>query len=85
MCIGFCCVEVVPSPKSQFHEVGDPVLWSVKLTLSDAFPEVGDAEKSATGEFKPFETTIRYPIFVTELVPSEFVTPKLTLYCPGLL
>ena len=44
--------------KYHFHEVGDPVLLSVKLTLSGALPEVGDAEKAATGAFTPFETVI---------------------------
>ena len=48
----------MPSPKYHFHEVGDPVFLSVKLTLSGAFPEVVDAEKAAAGEFTPFETVI---------------------------
>ena len=58
VCTGFSPVEYVPSPKVHFHEVGDPVLWSVKLTVRGAFPEVGDAEKAATGASKPFETVI---------------------------
>ena len=41
MCFGFCSVEVFPSPKFQFHEVGDPVLVSVKVTFNGAFPELG--------------------------------------------
>lgn len=53
---GFCCVEVFPSPKTQFHEVGDPVLLSVNVTFNCEFPEVGDAEKAATGGLKAFTT-----------------------------
>jgi hypothetical protein len=48
----------VLSPKYHFHEVGDPVLLSLKLTLSGAFPEVWDAVKAASGAFTPFETVI---------------------------
>src|SRR5664280_1269464 len=84
MCTGFCCVAFVPSPKSHSHEVGDPVLWSVKLTLSGAFPVVWDAEKTATGAFTPFETVI-YLAFVTELLPIELSTFKLTAYFPASL
>jgi hypothetical protein len=58
MCTGFFCVEFVLSPKYHCHDVGDPMLLSVKLTLSGALPEVGDAEKAATGAFTPFETVI---------------------------
>ena len=49
VCAGFLAVEYVPSPKLHFHEVGDPVLLSVNCTFNGAFPEVGDAEKAATG------------------------------------
>ena len=51
VCTGLFCVEVVPSPKVHFHDVGTPVLLSVKLTFSGLFPEVGDVEKAATGIF----------------------------------
>lgn len=54
-CTGFFSVEVFPSPKAHAHEVGDPVLLSVKLTLSGEGPEVGDAEKAAA---RAFETAI---------------------------
>jgi hypothetical protein len=43
----------VPSPKLQFHEVGDPVLVSLNATFNGAFPEVGVAEKLATGSTIP--------------------------------
>jgi hypothetical protein len=49
LCVVFCLAEVVPSPKFHFHEVGEPVLVSLKVTVNGAFPEVGFAEKFATG------------------------------------
>jgi len=52
VCTGFLSVEVFPSPKFHLHEAGDPVLLSVKLTLSGADPEVGYAENAATREFE---------------------------------
>jgi hypothetical protein len=42
-------VDVPPSPKSQLQLVGDPVLVSVKLTVSGADPAVGVATKLAVG------------------------------------
>jgi hypothetical protein len=52
MCEGFSTVELVPSPKFHFHEVGDSVLLSVNVTFSGEFPDVGDAEKAALGAFR---------------------------------
>ena len=49
LCVGFCKVEEVPSPKLHFHLVGDPVLVSVNLTFNGNFPEVGETENAATG------------------------------------
>ena len=49
LCVGFCWVEVVPSPKLHFHLIGEPVLVSLKATVSGAFPSAGFAENSATG------------------------------------
>jgi hypothetical protein len=46
---GFCSVLDPPSPKSQLHEVGDPVEVSVNWTVSGAVPDVGDPAKEATG------------------------------------
>ena len=48
----FFSVELFPSPNAHFHEVGDPVLLSVKLTLSGAGPDIGNAVKEATREFE---------------------------------
>jgi len=49
LCVGFCRVDDVPSPKFHFHAVGVPVLLSVNTTFNGAFPDVGEAENSATG------------------------------------
>jgi len=49
LCVGFLAVELVPSPKSHFHDVGAPVLVSVNTTFSGSLPDVGEAENSATG------------------------------------
>jgi hypothetical protein len=46
-CDGFWSVELVPSPKDQFHVVGVPVDASVNATLSRSAGAVLDAEKSA--------------------------------------
>jgi len=47
---GSCLVEIVPSPKVHFHDVGVSVLLSVKATVNRTFPEVGAPEKAATDE-----------------------------------
>jgi len=45
---GFLDVEVLLSPKFQDLKVGDFVLFSVNITVSDAFPDVLDAENATT-------------------------------------
>ena len=45
VCVIFLDFECLLSPKFQYHEVGDPVLLSVNVTLRGAFPEVGDRKK----------------------------------------
>ena len=40
-------IGITPSPKSQTHIVGPPIVLSVNCTLSGAFPDVGEAVKSA--------------------------------------
>ena len=56
VCTGFCSIEEVPSPKLQLHETSDPVLLSVKVTFNGILPEVGVAEKAATGGLSTFAT-----------------------------
>ena len=45
--LGFCCVDVVPSPKFQFQVVGEPVEVSTNWTCNGAGPLVGDAMNAA--------------------------------------
>src|SRR3954469_20171052 len=47
--VGRATVEVEPSPKSQIHDVGTPVLRSMNVVATGALPVVGDAVKLATG------------------------------------
>ena len=49
LCVGLFAVEVLLSPKFQDQEVGEFLLLSVNCTCNVAFPDVGDAEKAATG------------------------------------
>ena len=74
---GLLVVELVPSPKLHFHEVGLLVLLSVNCTFNELFPEVGDAVNAATG-FTGVVTFI-YAVFVTLLLPAEFVAVRVTL------
>ena len=86
---GFLTVELdVPSPKLQFHEVGAPVLESVKATFTGAFPEVGVAEKFATGGALPGIVKALMQTFVFEkpeiVVKSAQVFPlELTKLSPA--
>ncbi len=47
--LGLCAVEVPPSPKVQAQLVTEPVVVSVKSTVSGAQPLVAEAVKAATG------------------------------------
>ena len=50
MWLGFCSVEVVPSPKFQLQLLAAPPLeLSLKTTVIPTVPLVGVPEKSATG------------------------------------
>jgi len=46
-------VLVLPSPKSQLHDVGVLVERSVNATVNGAVPEVGEPVKEATGVMTP--------------------------------
>jgi len=50
---GFRSTEVVVFPRSHFQLVGFPVERSEKLTTRGAHPEVGVAEKLASGWARP--------------------------------
>jgi hypothetical protein len=84
VCTGFFSVEEFPSPKAHLHEVGDPVLWSVKRTVSGMLPDEGDAENLETGASKTFET-ITYLDFVNALLPFALLVVNVTEYRPDLL
>src|SRR6478672_5409549 len=47
--VGRATVDVEPSPKSQIHAVGTPVLRSMNVVATGAVPVVGDAVKLAVG------------------------------------
>ena len=66
VCTGFFSVEDVLSPKLQLHEVGVPVLVSVKATVNGTFPEVGVAEKLAAGRTFPGAVKALMHTFVFE-------------------
>ena len=70
----------VPSPKFHFHAVGEFVLLSVNCTFSDTVPDVGEADKTATGTADFAETVIRVDV---ELEPFLLLAIKLTVYVPA--
>jgi hypothetical protein len=51
LCMGFWTVEVVPSPKFQNQEVGDPVLLSLKFNVGGVVEKEGIMSKSAARTF----------------------------------
>ena len=83
MCLGLFSVEYFPSPKSQFHEVGDPLLVSVNVTFRGAFPDNGQPQKSAVGAYE-VPVTVIYFDFVAVLMPTALVTVRVTVYFPAL-
>jgi hypothetical protein len=80
-CAGPLTVEDVPSPKFQDQEVGDPVLTSVKLTVNGAFPDVGEAEKAATGVLTLLAKTVM--ALDSESVPFTLLTVSVTVRLPA--
>jgi hypothetical protein len=47
--VGFSRVLLLPSPKLQLHDAGDPVDASINVTERGADPDVGEAEKTGNG------------------------------------
>jgi hypothetical protein len=43
-------LDVLPSPKSQYHDIGSPLELSVNLTSKGTFPLTTSAEKEAIGD-----------------------------------
>ena len=81
MCEGEADEEVPPSPKSQAQLVGEPVLVSVKFTVSGTAPLVGVAVKLAIGADGWLTVTVRE----AELDPSALLTVKVAVKVPVLL
>ena len=74
MCTGFRWVEVLPSPKSQNHEVGDPAELSVKYTVRGTRPLLGFIVKSAVGKEATVNVVLAcrlYALAWTVYVPGE--------------
>jgi hypothetical protein len=78
-CDGFWALPVLPSPKDQSHDVGEPVDSSVNWTVRGAVPEVRDSVNAATGVVPP---TTMYPVMVVVFSPCEFSSVNDTVYVP---
>ena len=69
--LGLCSVDVLPSPKSQLHEVISPVEASVNAVVTGAVPLKGVPEKSAAGTAAATDT---YAVLVSVSEPPGPVT-----------
>jgi hypothetical protein len=76
VCVGFCTVEVLPSPKSQPQAVGVFVEASVKDTVSDPL-HVFENVKSLAGVG---ETST---LALAGLLPQAFEAVSVTVYAPA--
>jgi len=74
---GFLSVDVFPSPKSHDQDVGFPVDWSIKVTVSGLVPLLGDAVNSETGA--GISETVMYPVLIVASMPPSLVTLSLTV------
>ena len=74
MWLGFCSVEVLPSPKVHDQEAGAPVEVSVKLTDSGDTPVVGLAVNAATGAAGGAWLTVMVVLAVVEPPPLVAVS-----------
>ena len=77
-------MELPPSPKVQYQEVGELLDASVNATVSGADPDVGVPLKLATGATTAV-LTIMYPVRVRVLLPAAFVAFRDTVYVPAVL
>lgn len=75
LCVGFLAVEVLLSPKFQDQELGEFALLSVNCTCKVVFPDVGDAEKAATG----FTATVMQFDLVIVLLPAALLAVSTTV------
>jgi hypothetical protein len=81
--VGFAVVLVVPSPKFHDRLVILPVEVSVKLTDTGAIPDVGVAEKLATGGAVVTLVTVMNFNLVFFTLPLGPVAVRLTSYVPA--
>jgi hypothetical protein len=75
VCEGLWIVDVLPSPKSHAHEVGELVEVSVNWTDKGAYPDVTFVEKLATGAPR---AEIYRLFMVLYFFPLESITINLT-------
>ena len=75
-------MELESSPKSQNQSVMVPVEVSVKLTVSDACPDVGVAEKLASGGPEALVTVMTLE---AELAPAAPVTVRNAVKVPAVV
>lgn len=73
---GFWAVPVLPSPKVQFQDVGDPVDSSVNWTVRGVVPATGEAVKAAFGIE---EVTVIFWVVALVLLPAVFVAVRDTV------
>jgi hypothetical protein len=78
--VGFSRVLVLPSPKLQLHDAGDPVDSSVNVTSSGAAPAVGEAKKIGNGTVVAAAAKLYLSAVTAEDVPLAIVTRTST--CP---
>jgi len=78
--VGFSRVLVLPSPKSQLHDPGDPVDSSVNVTSSGSAPDAGEAEKIGNGTVVAAAAKLYLSPVTDEDVPLAVVTRTST--CP---
>src|SRR5208283_1315913 len=74
-------VLVLPSPKSQLHDVGEPVDSSVNVTSNGAVPDVGEAIKRGNGTVVAVSAKVYSSAETEEDVPLGVVTRTST--CPA--
>ena len=71
---------VLPSPKSQLHDAGEPVDSSVNVTSNGAVPDVGEAIKRGNGTVVAVSAKVYSSADTEEDVPLGVVTSTST--CP---
>jgi hypothetical protein len=81
VCEGFWSFEVPPSPNDHVHDVGALVESSRNWTERGTVPAVALETRDATGACV-YLLAVMNPVFVTVLLPAEFVAVRVTVYVP---